>query len=251
VKDGVFRVDELAPGKLRIWAHAERFRYAWSEPLDVPEGRDLLGVTIVISRLLPMDRIAGLVVDPEGAPLARIMMQCQERWHDGGIGRPNGTDEEGRFEIIVEHDDSTYDITAADFKERFSSKTVEGVKPGTLDLVIRLLKPEQLAIRVRDPDGAPIENAKFQVNARVYKEFFSTSSAPGDYSISRPGEPFFLEVRAKGFRTTTVGKPRAKFDPAQLTSGLDVVMQHTKLLRGRVTAAGSPVVNAGVHFTED
>ena len=249
--DGGFALDGVAPGKLRVWAHAERFRYAWSEPIDVLEGRDVLGISVVMTQLLPTDRIAGQVVDPEGAPVSRVELQCQERWRGGGIGTFESSDDEGRFEIVVQHDDSTYDISASDFNERFASQTVEGVKPGTLDVLIRLLVPEQLAIRVRDPDGGPIANAKFQIMSKVNKEFASTSTTPGEYSIARPGEPFILTVTAKGFRTTRLGESRAKLDPARLGSGLDVVMPPAKVLRGRVTAGGAPVAGASVHFTPD
>ncbi|MEO6710631.1 MAG: sigma-70 family RNA polymerase sigma factor [Planctomycetota bacterium] len=250
--DGGFTLEGVAPGKLRIWAHSEGFRHAWSQPLDVSQGSDLLGISIVMSPFLPTDFIMGQVVDPAGVPLANISVQHQENRPIYGSGSSLSTDENGHFELLVDHDDATYDFTATDFLERFGSQTARGVKPGARDVVIRMLAREQFAVRVRDPDGVPVENARFEVTiGGMTRHFVSTSTSPGDYSIARPEGGFWFIASAPGFRTSRLGHPRKPLEPAQLPTGLDVILQRSKLLQGRVTADGAPVVGADVYIVPD
>jgi len=249
--DGAFRLDGAPPGKLRVWARAKGFRYAWSEPIDVPEGRDVQGITLKMSPLLATDRIAGQVVDPDGAPITRVALQYMERWRGAGSGSSIACDEQGRFELVVQHDDSTYDFTAQDMLERFASQTVTGVTPGTHDVVIRLIAREQMVVRVLDAEGAAIDNASFFVSAGMSMDCVSTRTADGAYSMARPGEPFILAVMASGFRQSRLGNRREMLDPQHLPSELVIVLRRAKLLRGRVTAEGAPVTGARVHITTD
>ncbi|HTF90059.1 MAG TPA: sigma-70 family RNA polymerase sigma factor, partial [Planctomycetota bacterium] len=250
--DGEFTLEGVAPGKLRIWANAQGFRHAWSEPIDVPAASDLLGLSVILHPLLPTDYIRGKVLDPDGAPLPHISIQYQEHRPVYGSGSSLATDEDGRFELLVEHDDATYDFSATDFKERFASQTVTGVKPGARDVVIQMLARTQFAVRVRDTDGVPVENARFQITiGGISMNFVSTSTSPGDYSIARPEEGFWIATSAPGFLSSRLGHPRKPLDPAQLAAGLDVVLKRAKLLKGRVTADGVPVVGAEVYITPD
>jgi hypothetical protein len=161
--DGHFAIEGAAPGAQRVWAHADGYRHAWSEPVEIIEGRDVLGIVLKLHRLLPSDRIAGQVVDPDGAPVAHCGLMHLE--HRGGTGKGSSMscDEQGRFELIVQHDDSTHDFSAEDVMSRFTSQSVKGVLPGTLDVVIRLLAREQMLVRVLDEQEAVVENAKFDV----------------------------------------------------------------------------------------
>ena len=250
--DGAFILDGAPPGKLRVWARLKGYRFAWSEPIDAPEGRDVQGITLKLSPLLATDRIAGQVVDPDGAPIARVALRTLEHWRGAGNGSSIACDKEGRFEIIVQHDDSTYDFSAEDMLGRFAAQTVTGITPGSLDVVIRLIAREQMAVRVLDAQGAVVNDAKFDVMSQGSSmDFVSTRTADGAYSMARPGEPFMLMVVASGFKQSRLGRPREMLDPMHLPSELVIVLQRAKLLRGRVTAEGAPVAGARVHITTD
>ncbi|MBK8180966.1 MAG: carboxypeptidase regulatory-like domain-containing protein [Planctomycetes bacterium] len=241
---GEFVLDGAPAGKLRAWAHAEGSRYTWSEPLEVPAQGDAQDVVLVLRPLLAADRITGRVLDPDGAPLVGAYLWADEHSRGAGTGGTVPVDEAGRFELLIVHDDSTYDLRGGDVLERFGSTLRRGVLPGTLDVELRLQRLEQFGVRVRDPEGKPVAGARFFVSTNSRMEYPSTSAAPGEYSIARPTEPFTLQCVAKGFRTTRIGHPRTPIMPTTLPEPpafFEVVLQPAKLLRGRVTAEGAPV----------
>jgi hypothetical protein len=247
--DGGFVLEGVAPGSTRIWAHTEGQRFAWSNPIQVPSDRDVLGVEIVLTPLLATDRIEGRVVGPNDEPIALGHLWFTEHSLKGGLGTTIRLDAQGHFDLLVHYDDSSYDFTARDWgRDRFATTTVEGVRGGTLDLVIRMHEKRWLAVHVRDADGGRVEGARFDIHAHGFGgPEKAASSAPGDYSIALPDGDFRLEVAAKGFRTRELGSMTA----ANLPATLDVVLQHAPLVHGRVLAAGVPVAGARVCLVRD
>jgi RNA polymerase sigma-70 factor (ECF subfamily) len=246
--DGTFVLEGVTPGALRVWAHAEGKRYAWSAPLQVPANRDVLGLEIVLTPLLASDRIEGRVVAPNDDPIANADIWFSEHSRGSGMSTSIAVDAHGHFGLLVQHDDSTYDFTARDPEQRFAATTVDGVQPGSLEVVIRMHDKRWLALHVHDPQGVAVADAKFELSARgLASDEPSTSAALGEYSIAIPDGKFYLTVSARGFRSRSLGE----LDAATLASTLDVVLKHAPVIRGRVIANGSPVAGARVNVTRD
>lgn len=246
--DGTFVLDGVGAGTWRLWGHASGTRYGWSAPLAVTAERDLLALELVLPPLLAGDRIEGRVVDPDGNPM-RTELVC--RVHDarhGGFTRYEQVDEQGRFSILIEHDGETWDLTVNDFSGRLATASVEGVQPGTLDVVLRMRAQRFLDVAVLDTDGQPVEGAGFFIGAGgAWTEVRPEASGPGDYRMPLPDARFRLEVFARGFRTERY-RP---LDPASLPSPLEVVLRRAPAVRGRVLAAGQGVAGARVMLHRD
>jgi RNA polymerase sigma-70 factor (ECF subfamily) len=246
--DGAFVLEGVAPGRTRIWAHAEGMRYAWSAPIEVPSDSDGLGLEIVLTPLLASDRITGRVVGPNDEPIANADIWFAEHSRGSGMSTSTPVDAEGRFALLVQHEDSTYDFTARDRQKRFAATTVQGVRPGSLAIVIRMHEKRFLTLHVHDADGGPVPAARFEVMARgSISDETAANAAPGDYSIVVPDGAFHLTVAAHGYRSTNLGP----LDAATLPATLDVVLQRAPVVRGRVIANGAPVAGARVHLLHD
>lgn len=246
--DGSFVLDGVAPGVRRVWAHADGKRFAWSQPIEIPGDRDLLGFEIVLTPLLPSDRIEGRVVAPDDRPIADAYLWFNERSAGSSLGSTINADAEGRFGLLVQRDDSAYSFTAHDREDRFAATTVEDVHGGSLAVVIRMHEKRWLPVHVHTAEGGPIADAKFEITAMGMGESApATSSAPGAYSIAVQDGQFQLEVSAPGFHTRDLGA----LDAATLPATLDVVMLHAPVVRGRVTANGLPITGARVQLVPD
>jgi RNA polymerase sigma-70 factor (ECF subfamily) len=246
--DGGFVLEGVAPGSHRIWAHAEGQRFAWSAPVDVPSDRDVLGFEIVLTPLLATDRIEGRVVGPDDGPAGVRQLWFAQHSAKGGTGTDISVDAQGRFGLLVQYDDSSYDFTAQDLSGRFGTTTLKGVHGGTLDVVIRMQEKRWLAVHVRDAEGGRVEGALFEVRANgLGHDEKAATSAAGDYSIALPDGEFRLTVAAKGFRTRELGSMTAANVPAIL----DVVLKRAPVVHGRVLAAGAPVAGARVCLVQD
>ena len=246
--DGSFVVEGVSPGTQRLWAHAEGRRYDWTAPIEVPADRDVLGLELSLSPLLPTDRIAGRVVAPDGTPVANALLWFSERWTGNSLSTSTPVDAQGRFSLLVQRDGSSCSFTARDQVDRYSPTTVADVRPGTLDLEIRMHEKRWLAVRVRDADGGAVESAKFEVDASGLGAAASVSeTGAGAYSVAVPDGKFRLEYSARGFRTSETDE----LDADALPATLEIVMRRAPVAHGRVIAAGAPVANAKVRVVRD
>jgi RNA polymerase sigma-70 factor (ECF subfamily) len=239
---GAFVLEGVAVGSVRLWAHIENRRYTWTEPFEVAPERDVHEVVLALVPLLATDRIDGRVVQPDGAPMPRAEVRYFVHAGDHSTATSMYADEQGHFRLIHEYDDSICDFTAIDNEHRFASTTVKDVRPGTLDLVIRMDPKRMLAVHLRDKDGRAVEGAKIDIEQRAFEEPAATTvTGAGDYDISIPGDDFTLVIEAPGFRS----ERRSKLNAATLGTVLEITLRRAPVVRGRVVAAGEPV--AGVH----
>lgn len=247
-EDGAFVLDGVGAGTWRLWSHALGTRYAWSEPIAVTAERDLFGLELVLTPLLVTDRIEGRIVDPRGEPFRASLMSRVHDPRHGGFGRGEHVDEQGRFVLVIEHDGEIWDLTARDFSERFATTTIEGVRPGTLDLVLRMPEKAFMDVRVHDAENQTVDDATFLLGVGGgWSDPGVEASAPGHYRVSVPDAVFRLEVSAPGFRTETHGR----FDPASLPSPLEVVLRRAPVVRGHVITEGRAVAGARVELRQD
>jgi len=246
--DGSFVLDGVARGTLRVWAHVEGRRFAWSAPIDASADRDVSGIELVLEPLNASDRIEGRVLAPDGTPIANAQLWVQERSRGSGTATSRPVDSEGRFRLLVEHDDSVYGFMADDPLSRFATTAVEGIRPGDLAVEIRMQEKRWLTLRVRTLEGEPVPDARFDITARGLGGAVPSSSvAPGDYLIAIPDGSFWLEVEAPGFR----GKHLGELDSAKLGATLDVALQRAPSVRGRVLADGAPKPGVLVQLLAD
>ncbi|MEO6710004.1 MAG: sigma factor-like helix-turn-helix DNA-binding protein, partial [Planctomycetota bacterium] len=245
---GAFVLSGLALGPHRLFSHAEGSRYSWTEPFTSALDAEVHGIQIVLTPLLATDRIAGRIVDPAGAALPgaelRYAMHAQERDYATSMI----TDEQGAFDLLIEYDDTTCDFTALDKEERFGPTTVNGVTPGTLDLVIRMHTKRILAVHLRDPEDVGVDGASLEVEQRGFGALpITTPIAKGDYELPIPEDEFTLRVSAPRFRSEI----RRKLVGASMPALLEIRMRRAPLVHGRVLADGAPVAGVLVRFASD
>lgn len=247
---GNFVLEGVAAGRWRLWANAEGARFAWTEPFDVLEGRDTSGIEIPLPALFVEDRIGGIVLDPKGAPFPGADLTfAYSSGHESG-SYTGSSDEQGRFEFLIQLE-ALYSILARDPLDRFDTALASGVRPGSLDLVIRLGEKSFLDVRVKSPEDLPVEEASFEVlmrtdGASIGEGSKVKTSAPGAYLLPTPPMRFELSVSAPGFRPRTIDS----LDPASLAQPLVIVLEPARRLRGRVVFEGEPVSNARVLLRE-
>ena len=250
--DGAFVLEGVSPGTLRIWAHGTDQRFSWSAPIEVSRDRDVHVLDLVLTPLLDTDRIAGSVVAPYWEPLKSVDLTFNERSRGSGVGTSIPVDADGNFSLLVEHDDSIYEFTARDGSDRFTPTTVAGILPGSLGVLISLQPKEFIKIHVHNAEGEPILGARFDVQfGGSFSQELSSSTAPGDYSIARPGGAFLIQVSASGYRSMRLGSNRALLDPATLPMLLDAVLQRAPRIHGRVLADGAAFAGARVRIAMD
>jgi RNA polymerase sigma-70 factor (ECF subfamily) len=243
-RDGAFALDGVPTGQWRLYGKADDSRYGWTEPFDVREGVDVFGVELNVPAMLDTDRITGVVLDPHGEPVphARMNHTYQSRSEAGSVG--GTSDEDGRFDVVIQRDTS-YDFFASDPDNRYVAAIARNVEPGTRGLELRLGEKSFFAVRVRDREGRPVEGCTFRVIFGThFNEIAGDSQAsvvePGTYRLARPPMEFNLSVAANGFKPSD----ETRLAPPADGASHEVVLEHARLVRGRVTADGKPLAGA-------
>lgn len=245
-KDGSFLLEGVELGTRRVWSHARGMRYGWSAALEVLESPDLRDVSVVLTPLATKDRVTGRVLDPNGRPAPHASIEVFERGPDHQSIHFETSGPDGSFELVAEHADSVFDLTAKDLTAG-TQVSAQGVAPGTLDLELRLAPPGELEVRVHDPYGEPVSNVVFEVTSGfVGGDALSVETAPGEHRVPYPDSEFNLTVSAPGHRTTS----ELGLRPQALPAVLELTLQPTAQIVGIVLAEGAPVVGAKVEVRE-
>jgi len=239
---GVFDIGGVVPGACVLVVKAPGFTPSKSAVIEVRVGETVTGVELVLAR---GGSVSGVVLDPDGNPVAKAMV---------GHGGPRARFEIGRHEYSWEG--RARQATVTDDQGRFRFKGVppgeigmaaaaEGFAPGrvrnlavkadeeTAGVVISLLRGGALTGTVRGTDGNPIALAEILV-ARVWPGVKTqgeigrriTANQDGVYRVS-PLEPGRYKVRHApdgnlsrgGFVMETSGEDTAEDedDPGMVT----------------------------------
>jgi hypothetical protein len=247
--DGTFRVAGLADGEHTLWVVAEGFRPLKREGVSVqiPEKTT---VDVFLER---GNSIAGVVLDPAGAPVAGAALDVGGRnvglVMRGGDFREqiilgswmsraeSGAD--GRF-VLTGFADESVDLSVR--AEGYAAQTVSGVAPGVRDLEVRLLRPGLVSGTVVDAaTGEPLEGV--WLNTEGASE---DTDAEGKFALAgvTPGE--------QEIRTSRDGYVPARLSVAvkagEEVSGVEIRMSAGEQLVVYVSRAsdGSPVEGARV-----
>lgn len=154
-------------------------------------GAEALAQGLMVLRLLPppgdvriRSRIAGVVVDPEGASPARIPVVARR---DRSAPLSTVTDEDGRFEIPVEPG-APYEVEARAEDGRQALRTE--VAPGTTGLRLELERGAVLEGRVLSDSGSP---QSFFTLRWAEEDVPGLPGAPSQRAFAHPEGVFFIE----------------------------------------------------------
>ncbi|MBL8803083.1 MAG: sigma-70 family RNA polymerase sigma factor [Planctomycetes bacterium] len=243
--DGRFVFEGVGAGSWRVWAHAEGLRYGWSELFESAPPLELELPDLVLTEFEARDRIAGRVLDPRGEPLAdvRVHVGYVSSNVEGKRSLTSGPD--GRFELIVASD-AVYRFIVLAPDGTLGAAHVDGVQPGTLDLVLQLNEPRWIELDVKASDGTRPSGTQVKVIDPRYLYFDEKNARgvphEGRVRVAEPAYTFQLEVAAPDFQTVWLGP----YEPGAAPSSFDVVLQPLPRLRGVVRSSNGPVGGASI-----
>jgi RNA polymerase sigma-70 factor (ECF subfamily) len=244
--NGNFAIEGVAPGKWRLWGHAEDMRFAWTDAFEVTSGTDVQGLDLVIEPLRPTDKIEGRVLDPSGAPVPRAPLSFLYRGENESGVSGSSCDAEGRFEALV-FVDGVYWVIASDPESRFSESGAFELHPGDLDVVLRLTEKRFVEVQAKDPTGTRVSDVALQIlelEESWSRAVAAPEAAEEDTRFDPPGFPFLLVVSAPGYRKHRPGP----LDPNSLGTVLPVEMEHLPRITGIVRAEGQALAGVRVEL---
>ena len=198
---GDFRAEGLTPGRCDLVTSAEGFMPAERRGLEVPAGRDLEGVVLLLER---GEVLEGSVLDDDGAPAAAMVRaQLEERGGAGGAGRlgilHQETDGDGRYRLEGLAPGS-YRVAAFGFESGGHATAEVEVVAGVNRLDLRLTRKSQASVsgRVLDPDGKPVAGAAVQL-AKESSSSGVTTQGDGSFEISVELGSYTATASARGW----------------------------------------------------
>jgi RNA polymerase sigma factor (sigma-70 family) len=244
---GRFRVEAVAVGTARAWAGGGEHAWSSSGALDVRADATLRDVRIVVGALRSDDRIAGRVLDPEGAPVAGAEVAYWYTAASLGSGGGVETDAEGRFDWRLDQR-VAHDLTVSDPENRWADVYALHVEPGTRDLVVQFGAPEWIEAEVVDEDGEPLEAFTLQPEDRSSGNWLRMAAAledarEGFARVRVPSYTFFLTASLRGYQSATLGP----FDPEDPPESLRFELESLPGVHGRVLGVDrAPLAGARV-----
>ncbi|WP_438025917.1 carboxypeptidase regulatory-like domain-containing protein [Sorangium sp. So ce233] len=193
--------------------------------------------------------VRGVVVDPEGRPVAGATVRCSDE-----PGLSANADAEGRFELPPEADGCTATAAQAPFGDAQPTRVAAGGEN-----VLHLIGAGSIAGEVVDPSGRPVEAYLLAIESFLPVGSGAHASVNGRArKVSDPSGAFQLDELAPGRYVLTVsaaGRPPARSAPIDVEAGraarpVRIVLPQGATLRGRVVDAESraPVVEAQVEL---
>jgi RNA polymerase sigma-70 factor (ECF subfamily) len=248
-EEGVFRIDGVRAGFVRVWACGKDTRWAATAPLEVFEATTHDGIEIQLEPLETADTIDGIVLSPNGDPVPDASVRYQGQAAGGTWSGNFSAGSDGRFRHRVPVR-GAHDFSARDTAGRWPDASVQDVEPGTHDLVLQFPPERWLDLIVRAKAGALIDEFAVTVfsadGVRTLTPGKLETHAEGRARILVPGEPFKLDVRARGRGGVELGP----WSPTDAPPSIACSLERRAGVRGRVTHAGEPVVGARVALHE-
>ena len=247
--DGSFAIEGVGPGWWRVWARAPEHQWTAGEPFELTEGAARTDLVVELTRFEEADRIRGIVLDPDGQPVPRVSISIRYRTPTTGMSTSRLSGDDGRFEIVVD-EPVPHDLGFQAFDRDLAPVFLDGVRPGTRDLEVRLPAPVPLTLDVRSAEGGAVVAFRYSLSDAADHTRLShgqvTDGATELLEVPTPPRAFRATITALGFQTANLGP----IDPASLGGVLEVVMEPAALVRGRVVAEGAPIAGAEVRMVE-
>jgi hypothetical protein len=201
--DGTFELDGVPIGPVHVWAGSTSSFWSSSDVVEVGAGAIASGVELVVRPIPPEHVIDVAVVDPEGKAVAGAEVRFVRR---GGRSPGEGlglADSRGRWRLIAE-ERVRHDLRARATEGELRPGRIEGVEPGSGEVVITLGAPRNLRVLVRDAEGAAIAGARGRaIEHSSFGELeqpLGPSNEDGALSLTLPLDNFDVTVGAEGFR---------------------------------------------------
>ncbi len=223
--DGSFELEGLPTGPVRLVASANGFLATFGEIVELRAGELRTGVELVLDPLQREDYVRGVVIGPDGAPLARAVVIWASASNSSVRRRAN---ELGEFVFELETD-AAGNLIALDERETELFAHATDVRPGA-NVELRTAPLREVPVSVRSSEGDAISEARVQVHTVV----------PADYSFPSPREvtsvrapPVWIVVSgwAPGFAAKRLGP----FDGA-LVERVDIVLERDAPAEARAQA---------------
>ncbi|MGE0710900.1 MAG: carboxypeptidase regulatory-like domain-containing protein [Planctomycetota bacterium] len=237
--DGRYRVEGVLPGPVELFARSQDYSVCARLRAAVQVGRP----TVLDLPLGAGPRIAGVLRDGAGKPLAKLTVTARDR--DGDVRRQGKSDAQGRY-VVKDLYPGSYALSVTHGR---SAPLLElSLEVGAGETPRDLVVPAGAAIagQVVGADQQPVSGAN--VFAIVGKEYRGTArtDAQGAFRIKDlPADRYQLYVRVGEDRL--VGWGELELGPGEARDQLKVVARAPARLRGRVLdASGAPV--AGVRL---
>jgi len=243
VPDGSFRLRGAPPGEHVLVATAPG-GIAWSPAFHLEAGA-VLERELVLPRADESHWIEGRVFAPDGEPRAGIALSLNE--DEAGleeIGYASGphdatSGEDGRFRFALSGP-ATFTLRARDPRRRTADLVLPGVTSGRRDLELHLAPVRRVEVRLRDGRGVPIAWGNVWSHGLDSPVPLTPLGESGVGEIPFLGSELVLEADAPGFARREFGPYR----PADVGSGLELVLVPGGFVRGRITSGGQPVRGA-------
>lgn len=249
---GVFELEAVQPGRVRVWATKSRFFNAVGDAFDLRAEEERRGLELVLEPEAPEDGVDIHVLLPDGTPCTDAQVRCEYTAPSisGTTFVPCDDQGRGYFRLVV---GALHDFRATDRGGKFGEAVVTGVERGHPPIVLRLGSAERTVLRVVDEAGALVPSASATIY-RIRDNGRSGSSAdrgrgdePGRFTFVPPTGRWLVGVRAPGFESLELGP----FEPEERPKELLATLTRVPGLAGRVLADGKPIANASVQEGHD
>ncbi len=241
--DGSFELVGVPVGKQRLLASSPGRLTGLSALLDVTSEQAISDVVLRVEDPDPDQLIQGLVLGPDGSPLANARVNV----HSPSFQTRIESDGAGRFRVTTRAvEDHT--LIAEDALHRWGSAVAREVRPGTTDLLLQLTGGESVPVTARSSEGsplAPVEVEVLEAEGLLVLETVSSREEPSAW-FRLPNCDFRLRVSAPLHAVASLGPFRIT-DPPE---AIDCVLTPLAGLTGIVLFDGAPVPGATVSLHE-
>ena len=246
---GRFLLEGIADGTRIVWAGAPGRSWDSSPPLEVRWGETIEGLVLVLEELRDDDTIEGIVLSPEGEPVANAHLQGIWATARAMSSTPAKSDEHGRFRLLVEHR-VPHDFVVEDDGDRWSPIELADISPGTHDVEFRFLPAQEIELEVIDREGDPVETFEATTAAAeesAYARWETVELGEHFAGIARlraPNHDFTVEVKAPGYQRALLGPFSAVAPPERVA----VPLEPSAAVCGVVLLEGEPYPGARVEL---